>query len=450
MIELNTQKAHVFIPATTGAGKTTLAKIIIQNNKPDALLVLSPNNMDWKNAKTDINLLKVMFDMAKKKGNQGSLLNSQNEIKSSNKNKLGVKGGFSKTPLYIVVFDDFNNIEGVNMWTNKLVRSVFTEGRKYNMHCILISHTISATGNQIRDMCYYTVLFKPKSLTEMKRMAIDYMLGDFNQLSSLFTKCTSRFDFVLSTPEVSLPVRPDKQSSTFHDLSEQNFFNLENLETSRSLFNPSNEFTDRFNNVIPFKKLPQEVYNFTSSENVNNLEKFETLRNGGYRGVTNPPNGNNISSNFMNSSNNSVSNNIHNNNIQTFSLENRNLMNQQHLKYTMSIKELEYDRKIKMKELEYTIIDLVLKQSITLDEKNHLISLLNTFMPPVSERNWEKAVLYFQKRKNLYQNVPKISHQKHIFNELLNSPDAKTTALKLFSDYSGLITNQSQKFLRNF
>lgn len=178
VLTLDTNRAHVYIPAKSGSGKTTLAKAIIKKNNPHRLLVMTENKHDWEETTTDLEKLKKFFNVVKK-------------LKETKKKDRDVQ-----KLLFIVVFDDFNNQEGVNVWNNKTLQKCFTEGRKYNFHCILISHTTKGSGKQLRHNCHYTIAFKPQSMDEFSAMARENVLGDIGLMKEKFKELKSRWDFL--------------------------------------------------------------------------------------------------------------------------------------------------------------------------------------------------------------------------------------------------------------
>jgi hypothetical protein len=227
MLELDTKRAHVYIPAVSGAGKTTLAKAIIKQNKPDLVKVFSENKKDWESPSSDLKQLKLFFESVVK-------------IKESSKSKE------IQDKKFIAVFDDFNNQDGINMWNNKLIQKVFTEGRKYNFHCILIAHNARGSGNQLRSNCHYSVAFKPKSVDELVTLSRENVLGDMQAMKEKFSLLQSKYDFLVMSDG---NINPCKSTEKGIVSLEQNFDLYQNLDTSIKNMGNNNTI-NQSNNIV--------------------------------------------------------------------------------------------------------------------------------------------------------------------------------------------------------
>jgi hypothetical protein len=231
IIDLNTKAAHAFIPAKTGAGKTTLAKMILINNRPEKYMVFTENKSDWNNVSQDIEDLEKFYSAVK-------IMKERDNSPDVQKKK------------YIVVFDDFNNQAEVNMWTNKTVNAVFTEGRKYNFHAILLAHTTRDTGKTIRNMCHYTIAFKPSNVSEMHNLARDFLLGDTQTLIDNLKVLKSRYDFLVIASGNITPCCTDVKEKKIKKIeaSQNQDFEL-NVDTSiRNMGN--NNTINQSNNIV--------------------------------------------------------------------------------------------------------------------------------------------------------------------------------------------------------
>lgn len=382
-ILFNTHNTHVFIPAQTGRGKSTLAKIILQQNNADHVLVLSESN-DWDNPSQDLKDLETMFSAAK-------LINSDpNNIQA----------------LFIVVFDDFNNQDNVNMWNNKLIQRVFNHGRKFNLHCLLLAHSVTQTGKKLRSACSFTIFFRPSGRAELQQLAQDFLYGDVPKLLSLFDKCTGRYDCVISDGHSCIPVRPNIVTMTF-----------DNINDMAPTFN-----VDRFTNNY-------------SDPNLRGMSGHM-----GHSSGHNSSNPNTQGMSMGNCSNINGSVSQHQSNyIQTQSIETKQMRQAQKLNYEMTKIKHKQDAKIKKIQMGYRLMDLLAQNEINCEERKQIIYYLNHINKTndkITKGNWQLYSAYFLKFHKKPISIPVVNNTRSLIDRFQEADgDHMTFGLNVAKDY---------------
>lgn len=192
-ILFSNESAHADISGASGKGKTFLAKQIIANHPHITnVFVFSKNHQDWNDPKDTLD----------------DIQNTWNLYSRINKKKLVQE--------CIVVFDDFNNESGVNMWRNNTIRQMFTEGRKYGVYCILIHHSQKDSGNIALENCHYKIVFPKPDTQELhyltstsmtlnpEEIRDKYLEASRNNRAYLLLK--GRTDLTIQMPNTILPV----------------------------------------------------------------------------------------------------------------------------------------------------------------------------------------------------------------------------------------------------
>lgn len=380
IIDLSTRSAHVYIPAITGAGKTTLAKIILNINKPFRYWVFSPNKTDWKKTYTDISDLQRFFEAVKREKERDPSPHIQ-------------------AKKYIVVFDDFNNQPGVNMWTNKTIKTVFTEGRKYNFHGILMSHTTRDTGKEIRNMCHFTIVFKPRSLEEMRNLSSDFVLGDNALLTNKLKELKSKYDYLVIAAGEIKACQSDLSTMTVSEI------------------NPSGGAV-----------MPSGINGNDSSS--------------GSSGGSNSSGG---QSTAMDTSIKTMGNNNvikqQNNIVQSAVLKNSQMFVEQKLAHELKMKEIMYENELAKQALRVRATDIISKHRISISEKNELIEILNKVRKKyvvIGDDNLALAVKNFSRKYMGYPHEIIIDHYAEPVQAVIRGDSFKEVGLNLFNGYRNL------------
>lgn len=317
-ILFSNESAHADISGSSGKGKTFLAKQIIANHPHITnVFVFSRNHQDWSNPKDNLE----------------DIQNTWNLYERINKKKLVQE--------CIVVFDDFNNESSINMWSNKTIKQMFTEGRKYGVYCILIHHSNKDSGNIAIANCYYKVLF-PK--------------GDAQELHLL--------------SNLSLVLNPEDVKAKYLDT-------MKNTNLRAYLLLKGNSDLQM---VIPTSKLPSnEVYAL-------NHKVLVEPQNTGNTGINS-----NVQNNgqVVNSTINMQTNSVHNHLIQT------NTINQ-----NIEIQNIYHQEKINKINMALRIKAIVRQHFISADDRDILIFNLNAYNnkgAKITFNNYKRASVAFCK-----------------------------------------------------
>lgn len=383
-IKFDTHRASCFITAAPGRGKTTLAKIIIQNNKPDRYVVFSTNKQDWDEPIDDIKKLDTIYQYAK----------TVNCVVGKPTMKI------------IVVFDDFNNQAGVNMWSNNTVNKVFTEGRKYNLHCILLSHSVKQTGKTAREACYYKILYRPAGVPETRIIADTFMYGELNVLMDLFRKC-GKYDCVVTSLDGNKVLRPDNTTMSFKDITQNNSsnINIDEFMSSNSTFEGASS-------------------NNAQSANSQGI------------GIGHYSNNNTINQTSV---------------MQTQIIETKQILQKQRLKHKMTLRERKNRMLEEQDSMKYEIFELLNQPHITRDELDTLIAMLmqlNQSKFVITTDTWKTAATFFLRKYHRAERLPKVCDARTTIGHLVKAGGLNQEfGVRMAGDYAGEFTDRALNFL---
>jgi hypothetical protein len=173
-IELNDKdNAHIGVFGKTGCGKTQVSKQIIDDQiekgyvKPRNVYVFGPkeSESEWKEL-----------------GYRHST-NFQDKFEAIMSKHHG-----TDTPNAIILFDDYINSEN-NAFNDKLMKRLFTEGRKHHIHGIIQSHEPNTINSSIRTSLGDKIIFPSTATDAVEKLGNNFLLGDRKQMKDTFRKC---------------------------------------------------------------------------------------------------------------------------------------------------------------------------------------------------------------------------------------------------------------------
>lgn len=328
-IIFSNESAHADISGASGKGKTFLAKQIIANHSHITnVFVFSRNHQDWTEPKDNLE----------------DIQNTWNLYERINKKKLVQE--------CIVVFDDFNNESNINMWSNKTIKQMFTEGRKYGVYCILIHHSTRDSGNIAIANCYYKILF-PK--------------GDAQELHAL--------------ANLSLTLSPEDVKSKYLDALQnksQRAYLLLKGGSDLEMVIPTSKLPDNEAYVVKYQVVPQLSIPLVQAQPEN--EKSNS-------GISS-----NVQNNgqVVNSTINMQSNSVHNHLMQT------NTINQ-----NIEIQNIYHAQRINKLNMGLKIKEIMRQYYISADDRDLLIGNLNAFSQgnKITFANYKRAGIAFCKKE---------------------------------------------------